>query len=510
MKKFRNLFMVLALALVCVLAAKAFGKQNGAFGVTTASASGESSESAQPTSNSGSSISGNPTFNVNDATLTVTVTGDKPLYYQIVKKSDGTDIKAANWLPVYQAGGVCKIDLSTYSKSIYVALTFDTSVEKVKTGLARDPFEIAFDKDAKLKGKANFATSLIIDAIDPGYTTTQKAKISDVVKFDSANKPLEDGYYQWRRSVNTAWVDDNAEEGTAALYEAYTMLRSSNGTLYVRSVKDGLYFATKEIKVKIPKGAAAPKIKIDYAKGTIAIPANCEVVASLSGAQTAFVKVGETGITAGSGATTAKVDLKVDTIVPQLGKGAGEDFEFYVRVNATASKYAGYFTKVTDKAPDVAPTGITYTIDSKKKVTLIGADADTSYELSVDGTEWKAVSKFKAASAEVASLKIRVAAVKGKSFASLAGTATLKAEEVAKVKVKLGAAVDATLATVTGLTTEDKEVEKGSTVEFTVVPEDGKEVVVKAGEDVLTAGDGNKYSFKADADTVVTVTEKTE
>lgn len=511
MKKFRNLFMVLALALVLVFAAKGLGANaETVVDPVTFSTSG----------GSGSSISGTPTFNVNDASVTVAVNGTDQLYYQVAKDATEANLKklkAAGWLPAVKVGVDYKVDLSAYSKDVTVVFTFDPTVEGEACKTLKT-FTVAFPKTTKVKAKALFTTTVSVDPNDPAFSSTSGVVTLDKI-VDFTGTTGADGFkYQWRKSANVAWEEDpTAADNDDDLLAVYRMLRASNGTLYVRAYKDG--FASKEVKVKIPKGAAAPKVKVDYVKGEIAFPKTVQVVYSASGATTRTLGTPDAtnGFSTTTTATSAKISVPVDKIVTAVGAEAGADVSFQVRTAATDKKYGSYFTTIAFKAPAAAPT-VTGVYDATKKVVTLavsGSTTDVKLQYFTDKNKWADVknNEIKAATKPTTAIKVRVAPVKetktdaGK-FGSKECSVTVAGVQV---KVKLGAAV--TNGTVKigdkAVTEAGIDVEKGSNVDITIAPaENYKLKSVKVGTEDKTSAvsAGGKLTISAiAADTTITV-----
>lgn len=162
---------------------------------------------------------------------TIAETSDKQIYYQIVKSADQkTGLKATNWIKAAKGSEedgktVYWIDFSgtANSKDAFFALTTDST-----------------------QGDADFV-----------------AEVNAVIK-----------------SVK-ATLNYKAEEAEEFNTLEWDMLKASNGTLYISII--GKYVAgndttdtvafrmSKEAKVKIPKSAKAPTVKVDYVKGTLAL-----------------------------------------------------------------------------------------------------------------------------------------------------------------------------------------------------------------------------------------------
>lgn len=497
MKKFRNLFMVLALALVLVFAAKGLGANaETVVDPVTFSTSG----------GSGSSVSGTPTFNTNEATLTVNVTGGDKLYYQVVKDANAiTKIKASNWIPAVKVSeGTYKIDLSAYTKSVVVAYTFDATKEKAADG------NVAVGiPDNKLKVKVNFGTSVVVDpnALGYGASATSGCRLADIVAIEGGATTLT---YQYRRSTGEAWKnDEDANKGD--LYQTYSMLRASNGTLYVRAyttATPGL--ATKEVKVKVPKGASAPKIKVDYNKGVVKFPKACEVVASVSGGDNSkYYYVTANGIS--NTKSDAKADIEVGKLVENMTPDSNNKVNFTVRTAATEKKFASFFTTVEFVVPAAAPS-VTAVYDATQKAIIVsvsGGATGATYQYEKSAGKWADIKdgKIKATAKPTDKLKVRVAPVKEtKDKVGVFGS------EYASVTVG-DATVKVTFTLPSGITVKDLEgniadAVKGSDYSFTLQGEldTGKEFKVMVGSDVVK-GTSNTYKIEKVTEAVtVTVT----
>lgn len=207
---------------------------------------------------------------------TIAVTSDKQIYYQIVKSADQkTDLKTANWIKAAYdtANKVYVIDFSSTAngKDAFFALTTDNTkgnatevavadavVKSVKVGLNYKTETISE------KGLADIITTLNVKGVEKDD--------------DKADGTAADYQLKWKRGANGAWA-----AATAFTQLEWDMLKASNGTLYVaidgkvKAAAEGKeaevteFRMSKEAKVKIPKSAKAPTVKVDYVKGTLAL-----------------------------------------------------------------------------------------------------------------------------------------------------------------------------------------------------------------------------------------------
>lgn len=244
MKKFKNLMLMLALALFFV----------GAMGVTKASA-----EEA-------TSIKYDLEY--------ITITGvDGDVYYQVVKSAENTTgLKTANWVPAAEKDGTYYIDFSATAntKDAYIAWTTDNTKDTGKV--------ITIDAKIKsLKVTLNYATEKIVNGLDD---IISKVVVKGIETTDDNTDGVPAKYaFQWKRGANGTW----ANEGDFDQLE-WDMVKASNATLYISASGNAdenpaayTYRPSKEAKVKIPKAAKAPNVKIDFAKGTVALKNGMQV-----------------------------------------------------------------------------------------------------------------------------------------------------------------------------------------------------------------------------------------
>jgi hypothetical protein len=588
MKKFRNLFMVLALALVFVFGVKAIAAQARSIIVTgegdyTVTWTGESDSGSRTGAGSGElSTSGNYTLTVSEgytinpgktgegetdvevvvkavaanagfavewfdiATAELYVYGDAPLYYQLVKSADADAdrLKAVNWIPVVED----RIDLSAYSKTVYVAITDDPTATTCKKD---NIVTVEFDKSLKIKASANFACEIPVDPKDPAYESSYEVSsgsgkpLDGILTFD-AEKTSPGLTYQWRKSANDNWHE--VDEEVEALVTAYKLLRASNGTLYIRGYKEvegKYYFPTKEVKVKIPKGANAPTIKVDYTKNIITIPKQAQVyVTSSSGNDETHYVEFKAGATTSDTATVSSASgvpsgpskalkVSIDDLVEYLGTAAGGDITLYVRTEAASKKYGSYFTTFTVKVPAAAPNVGLEWDTAGKKLKVTGGVENVTYEFEKSAGKFNKIAAAGFAPATGATeVKIRIVGDKSKeTFASKTVTVKIpdpdKETETAKNSTvtfvtSLSGANSASggatiqVGSVSGsdivfnaLTGDKTTVENGKDLYFKVsatpVGSVSGEVTVKNGDTPISETSGYYTLQKVDKDTTLTI-----
>lgn len=379
MKQFKNLMLMLALALFFV----------GAMNVTKASAA-----TATP--------------DYNNEYIVVTGVGEgEAVYYQVVKSAEPGELKPANWIPAACEGNAYYIDFSATSnnKDAYIAWTTDNAV---KSGSV-------VPLNAKIKSvKVNldYAAEELTDASN----LDEIIKTVTVKGVDPADdkKDVEPANYVflWKRGANGNWKN---EKDFSQL--EWDMVRASNATLYISiaggdgeksaTLTDGKYEyrVSKEAKVKIPKAAKAPNVKIDFAKGTVALKNGMQVKKADADWVTVLPvtkdeKVTETKI---FGNATELTKTKVSSVaVGDLLKALeitdkAKDVELEVRTAATEKKFPSNIGTLKFKTPAQNPAVngeaevFMYTkADSSAKVAaeftidfaeILQTGTDTKYEL---------------------------------------------------------------------------------------------------------------------------------
>lgn len=356
-------------------------------------------------------------INYKEETVTVAAVSGST-YYQIIKKSDGSDVKAKNWLLATKNddkdGLPFIIDISALSNTAtaYIAVAGAADAETV-------PAENIITIPVKVKAVKvglNYDVEKNIDGI---YDVVSKVTVTGLAKDKGENFEATENlasYVQlgWKRGANGSWKE--AEDFTAKEWE---MMKNSNTTLYIRVEKvdkEGKAPAemrfSKEAKVKIPKTAKAPNVKVDFAKGTVAIKNGMEFRV----ADGAWIKVApkakksDTTATADffnvATTTTPKSALTMADLKLGLGNAYkdGADLTLEVRTSATDKKFMSYITKISFKTPAAAPTvttdltaaiavtGSKVTVD----LTALAKELGEGYEVAfgADDTTADTVSKY--------------------------------------------------------------------------------------------------------------------
>ena len=150
-------------------------------------------------------------------------------------------------------------------------------------------------KDNKITvvDKAKAEVKVALDyAIGNGNFETKAATDNKVTEIDVAN------YTQLGATVRVRTSASDTAENTTIIAKApveYTVGKSTTDKVNVYELTGT--FAGKEIKVKGAKLANAPKVKVDWTKGTVTLPKNAEYRVNTIG-QSAALGTGDTGWTA--------------------------------------------------------------------------------------------------------------------------------------------------------------------------------------------------------------------
>lgn len=211
----------------------------------------------------------------------IEVTSDKQVFFQLVKAADTNEVKAANWIKAaLKKDGVYVIDYSgtANTKDVFYALTTNSAATKPDKVVTVD----AVIKSAKIT--LNYKTEILnktegkgLYEIIGGLTLKPVDKGSDFVW--DGKEDLSTLYtLNWKRGANGTWA-------AAAAFDQMTwdMVKASNSTLYInvsaQKGTDGMvdFRPSKETKLKVPKSAKAPSVKVDYVKGTLALKNGMQV-----------------------------------------------------------------------------------------------------------------------------------------------------------------------------------------------------------------------------------------
>lgn len=340
------------------------------------------------------------TVNYKDETVTV-VAASGSVYYQVLKTSEDS-IKAANWVPAAKSDDGYLIDISALSntKDSYVAYATSPNAEdkaggidvvaKIKSVKAtlnyeEETPETLYDVIAKLDLKG-IAKQKADDRVWPATEGAWKGdkKLSDLVTLG------------WKRGANGDW-----DAATNFDKVDWQMMKSSNTTLYLRVEDIDLdangvqesYRYSKEAKVKVPKTAKAPNVKVDYKKGTVAIKNGMEF--RLKNSED-WVTVGikdKNAATSGSAFNVKKTALAKSSVTmaelkEQLNLTAGQEYTLEIRTSATDKKFMSNINELTITLPAPAPNAAGTSIKSAVSGGMItfaldkitGLDANKKYE----------------------------------------------------------------------------------------------------------------------------------
>jgi len=287
-------------------------------------------------------------------------------YYQIVKDEDGSGLKANAWIKAAKAENngarpyVIDISALANNKDSFIAVAGDPNAED-----ATEVFTVkALVKSMKvtLNYKVEVVTDSLYDVIAKVDVTPVKG---DKKSVDSAiDSQVTLG---WKRGANGDWKAASEFKTTE-----WQMMKNSNTTLYIRAEALGGENTkfSKEVKVKVPKTAKAPTVKVDLKKATVAIKNGMEF--RVAGSNGKWITVGASAKNTDTEASTteflnvAKTTIKksaltMDELKKALGDAykAGEALNLEVRTSATDKKFMSYAALVEINATPVAAKNIT-------------------------------------------------------------------------------------------------------------------------------------------------------
>ena len=407
------------------------------------------------------------------------LTAEAEAVVYVLKKEKGNVIKAGS------------TSYGTTSKKITVE---DLGIKST----TKDVYLYICNKEFEADGKsinANFiikaqAAKKVVATIN--YAKADKADATDVLSIvatDAKKKEIENPVAIWAAEIDGEFaVATDAEKGfTGAALK--TMLDEDGGTIFVKMQgKDGAsgtaQFASKALKVKIAKPANAPKVKIDYVKGTVAIkngfdycvltakgtpntwktilPFNKSGKAEDSTIDTADFAPAAKPDTAAHKAMFTKEKIAAVEVDKLLGNNA--EIYLYVRKSATAKKPASKYNdddiKIVKRDDAPAFAEVKGETSDKKVTTFVSSLSDCEFLILAPGTDpetadlsgakWvkltdkgiilkktaTKVSKSKSNTLKVDSVVlVRKAAVKGEKLASKYAVTTIeeKTETVEEV-----------------------------------------------------------------------------
>ncbi len=300
----------------------------------------------------------------------VYVTSDDTIYYQVIKAADAnTGLKATNWIEITAKkteNGDTKsvIDFSALAntKETYIAITNDN------TATAGDQVVTIKTLIKSVKATLNYTEESPSDLYDIISTLTvapitENAAIVSVPTTGDGAKTVKYYSIEWKRGANGNWAAGSSFDAVT-----WNAMKASNTTLYLRLNKYGseAFRASKEVKLKIPKAANAPSIKVDYTKNTVSIKNGMEFHLSTASSWTQVLTYNKNSendasayATPGSAVDTKvqKSTLSVSELLDKMNVTAkGTDVTVLVRVSATSKKFASKTATVTFKTPAAAPT----------------------------------------------------------------------------------------------------------------------------------------------------------
>jgi len=326
----------------------------------------------------------------------IDVTSDKQVFFQIVKAADTSEVKAANWIKA-AANGTNKyaVDFSATAntKDVFYALTVDATLTKPDKVVAVD----AVIKSAKMT--LNYKTETLTSGGTGLYEIIGGFEVKGVDKADDKKwDPEKDGALNtlytlnWKRGANGTWAAASAFDQLN-----WDMVKASNSTLYINvSAKKGekgmdAFRPSKETKLKVPKAAKAPTVKVDYVKGTLGLKNGMQVRVNNNAVWMDVVAYDKTATgkdVFALATANAKTQTKVsgvavadfitavkDSKLLNIDVAAGAEITIEARTAATNKKFPSNsgFLKVV--APKAAPTvaaqevAVTYTeADKTNKV----------------------------------------------------------------------------------------------------------------------------------------------
>ncbi len=188
---------------------------------------------------------------------------------QVLKDASGSKVSGEYWYPVDGTTHTVTVDLSFLksTKAQYIrAVATDGKTMSAVTKIPAQPKTVV-KYDAK--------TGKFVDKSKTAFTDTELAK------------------YEYKSLYGSTWVvDDSTNDGLKSFDLATAAIAGT--TIVVRSAADSTVGSEKlvgtEVKVKISAIAKAPKVKVDYAKGTITLPKGAEAKI-VGGTSADFVKL---------------------------------------------------------------------------------------------------------------------------------------------------------------------------------------------------------------------------
>ena len=347
-----------------------------------------------------------------EATITLNAADTKSGYVclQVLKDEKGEKITSEAWYPVTTVGS---------SKGAVV--------------------DLSFLKAAKIQ----YIRAVSMDGDPSATVTTIPAQPKTVIKYDAKTQKFVDkskaaiadadlAGYEYKTLYGSNWgtIAATSNAFTASTLATFMTNKFDNAvvsgtTLVVRKAADKTEGtpAGTEVKVKIPAIAKAPKVKVDYVKGTITLPKNAEVVLvdATTGALTTKTVDSKTVVAWEKAEGKLSPDKLLEKLVAseKVKETAMKGYTFAVRTaEVTGKKAASNFAFVTinptltikkDKDTIASPSASANTIKvqtdettAKDQITctmladgegmkLTPATGVTGYAYSTDGKKWTAI-----------------------------------------------------------------------------------------------------------------------
>lgn len=207
---------------------------------------------------------------------------DEKVYYQMVK-SESSTVRSSAWIEVT---AVRRSEGDNGTDDYYIDLSGISNTRTGYIALTSDPKQTKPDCVVTIKASIkSFNVTLDYDQeeVSSLYDIIKKIEIKDVegktTTLPTNDTSISDKYILgWKKGVNGRWREAGELDTLT-----WNMIKDANAAVYVRI--EGIpnevnvdelgtivpIHYTKEVKLKIPRVATAPSIKIDYVKGTISL-----------------------------------------------------------------------------------------------------------------------------------------------------------------------------------------------------------------------------------------------
>lgn len=391
-----------------------------------------------------------------------------------------TDVKVKKWIEYDNdtTNGVT-IDTSSLAvtKTQYVVIKGDKNTKEVAIQLAATPSKLAASIDytdpavpvlslkdiTKGKNSATAVANVEFSVANGSKYTAFTAKTTDLTKYQKFGATLK--VRQAASATIAAGKLTTAGGESATCKEVDIKLNGEVAKAYAATGT----FASKELKVKVAKLAAGPKITVNYTKNTVSIPKTAEYRTEVKAANTGFTN-------------SLVADASKNTVVVPLSKFAMKTaFTLDVRTAAKVNDKDKTKSKSASNITEVAVPAIT---------TLVSKVAGESASTAIDKTSFASADLEKVTANEKVTLKYTGV---GKSTATLTNADTENAYDVYVT----------TDATVGFVGAENAYVAPASTVSGAKKLAAGKTLVLKNLKDgdkifIRVAGNAKKKTFASE------------